>query len=125
MQFITEMFGAVNSLYDWVFDLDARFSATAPLAWSAPAWTGAVNVTGTPTHVEASYTDEGDYIDVEGAFIATPTASSVACIVSESIGVAFAHPDVDKPGFASAADSSNVLALAGCQVATKAAEPSR
>lgn len=86
-----------------------------PVAWT-PSWSGVLNVDSV-SHVEASVQEVGDYIDVEGSLTVTPDAAGVT-VVAASIGVAFAHPAVDKDGQASAGVSGVAVQSAGCRVST-------
>lgn len=86
-----------------------------PVAWT-PSWSGALNVDSV-SHVEASVQEIGDYIDVEGSLTVTPDAAGVT-VVAASIGVAFAHPAVDKDGQASAGVAGVAVQSAGCRVST-------
>lgn len=90
-------------------------AARDPVAWT-PSWSGALNVDSV-SHVEASVQEIGDYIDVEGSLTVTPDAAGVA-VVTASIGVAFAHPAVDKDGQASAGVAGVAVQSAGCRVST-------
>lgn len=86
-----------------------------PVAWT-PSWSGVLNVDSV-SHVEASVQEIGDYIDVEGSLTVTPDAAGIT-VVAASIGVAFAHPAVDKDGQASAGVAGVSVQSAGCRVST-------
>jgi hypothetical protein len=89
-----------------------------PVAWT-PSWSGALNVDSV-THVEASVQVINDYVDVEGSLTVTPDAAGVT-VVTASIGVAFAHPAVDKDGQASAGVPGVAVQPAGCRASSAGA----